>query len=443
MGENIELNEHTIIPILDRFRKPNGNKPRNGKVNHTRRLKTFKNIVSDEWNALKLDEEPDFKLIELIIINSIEELYGSWDQETDETTRRRKARMRDASLLSFGLLDGYYHTKRKVNTWLSDRYNEYLENSDFVKIDYPGEGSYKEIARKDKIRKPGKQPRPLGSLTGFVYDGKEQIASKVFDIIDGKIYKGYLDKDGEAQMFELPKPCYTLKNFPLPTEQEEESDPCQPLVEDALSKNDSSARKTEAFGKKEKQSPKEKYWGKSTDAKLKIKDKDTKDFIIKCSVVALLVIAVISAFARVLIVIHNNNVSQKAVLAALENSSVNQKPSSIRFSNPDEWLPFGQPTNLTVNPSPDDATLDGLRCKSEGDNAHMIEVLSEPGLHIKAIDEFDGSEPCNVSVKAYMEYNDSISDVVTIHVIKDGENEPTGEGELDDKSSGNSSQKAD
>lgn len=133
----------------------------------------------------------------------------------------------------------------------------------------------------------------------------------------------------------------------------------------------------------------------------------------------------------------------KPISLFLARLTESPKPYSIRFSNPDEWLPFGQPKNLTVNPSPDDATLDGLRCKSEGDNAYIIEVLSEPGLHIKAIDEFDGSEPCDVNVKAYMEYDDSISDVVTIHVIKDGQNESTGEGEIHDKSSGDYSQKAD
>ena len=133
----------------------------------------------------------------------------------------------------------------------------------------------------------------------------------------------------------------------------------------------------------------------------------------------------------------------KPISLLLARLTESPKPYSIRFSNPDEWLPFGQPKNLTVNPSPDDAALDGLRCKSEGDDAYIIEVLSEPGLHIKAIDEFDGSEPCDVNVKAYMEYDNSISDVVTIHVIKDGENEPTGEGKIHDKSSGDYSQKAD
>lgn len=181
--------------------------------------------------------------------------------------------------------------------------------------------------------------------------------------------------------------------------------------------------------------------GGGSSTELNRKDKDTKDFVIKCSVVALLIVAVIAASAWAFIVIHNNNVSQKAILLALEDPKVNRRPYRITFTNPEEWLPFGEPKNLTVKPEPADAALDGLRCKSEGDNAHIIEILSEPGLHIKAIDESEDSEKCDVEVKAYMDYNETISDVVTIHVIKNGENESTGEGEFDDKTPGDSSQK--
>lgn len=156
-----------------------------------------------------------------------------------------------------------------------------------------------------------------------------------------------------------------------------------------------------------------------------------------------IIVFVGSVFALAIMGIGSIFIAQKAISLALENPKVSQKPYRITFTNPDEWLPFGQPKNLTVKPEPADATLDGLRCKSEGNNAHIIEILSEPGLHIKAINESEGSEKCDVEVKAYMDYNETISDVVTIHVIKDGENESTGEGELDDKTSGDFSQRAD
>lgn len=150
-----------------------------------------------------------------------------------------------------------------------------------------------------------------------------------------------------------------------------------------------------------------------------------------------------SIFAFAIIEFLSFVIAQRAISLALEDPKVDQKPYSILFTNSEEWLPFGKTKNLTVKPEPADATLDGLRCKSEGNNAHIIEILSEPGLHIKAINESEDSEKCDVEVKAYMDYNEIISDVVTIHVIKDGENESTGEGELDGKTSGDFSQMAD
>lgn len=181
--------------------------------------------------------------------------------------------------------------------------------------------------------------------------------------------------------------------------------------------------------------------GDESSTELNRKDKDTKDFIIKCSVVALSIVAVIAAFTWAFIVIHNNNVSQKAILLAMENSKVNQKPYSIKFRNPDEWLPFGKSYYLKVDPKPSDGTLEGLRCESK--NPDIIEILSEPELHIQAIKESEDSKECNVRIKAYMSYDKNIKDEMTVHVIKDGQNESTDEGELDDKTPGNSSQKVD
>lgn len=269
---------------------------------------------------------------------------------------------------------------------------------------------------------------------GNIVDVKLQELKNIRQKPVSDMSKDKLEKSGEQGL----KVDSIQDNFPSATERKIL---CPAPEEDASSESDSSAGKTEESGKTEEQRPKEGYRGKSTDSKTKTKNKDTKDFVIKCSVVALAIITVISASARAFIIIHNNNVSQKAVLAALEDPKVDQKPYSILFTNPEEWLPFGKTKNLTVKPEPADATLDGLRCKSEGDNAHIIEILSEPGLHIKAIDESEDSEKCDVEVKAYMDYNETISDVVTIHVIKDGENEPMGTGVLDDKTSGNSSQR--
>ena len=137
-------------------------------------------------------------------------------------------------------------------------------------------------------------------------------------------------------------------------------------------------------------------------------------------------VLIVSVFALAIIGIGGIITTQKAISLAMENSKVNQKPYSIKFRNPDEWLPFGKSYYLTVEPKPSDGTLEGLRCESK--NPDIIEILSEPELHIQAIEESEDSKECNVRIKAYMSYNKSIKDEMTVHVIKDGENEPAGRG---------------
>ncbi len=133
----------------------------------------------------------------------------------------------------------------------------------------------------------------------------------------------------------------------------------------------------------------------------------------------------------------------KPISLFLARLTESPRPYSIEFERTGRWLPYGEDMKLEVKPEPADASLEGLRCGSKGDNAHMIEVLSEQNLHIKAVKESEDSERCPVDIEAYMDYNENIKDVMTIYIIKDGQNESTGEGEIHDKSSGDYSQKAD
>lgn len=133
----------------------------------------------------------------------------------------------------------------------------------------------------------------------------------------------------------------------------------------------------------------------------------------------------------------------KPISLFLARLTESPRPYSIEFERKGRWLPYGEDMKLEVKPEPADASLEGLRCGSKGDNAHMIEVLSEQNLHIKAVKESEDSERCPVDIEAYMDYNENIKDVMTIYIIKDGQNESTGEGEIHDKFSGDYSQKAD
>lgn len=133
----------------------------------------------------------------------------------------------------------------------------------------------------------------------------------------------------------------------------------------------------------------------------------------------------------------------KPISLFLARLTESPRPYSIEFERTGRWLPYGEDMKLEVKPEPADASLEGLRCGSKGDNAHMIEVLSEQNLHIKAVKESEDSERCPVDMEAYMDYNENIKDVMTIYIIKDGQNEPTGEGEIHGKFSGDYSQKVD
>lgn len=201
MSEEIVLTEHTITNILDTIRKPNGNKRKNDVL--------FSDIVPDVWKKLGLEGEPDQAKLENLLINLITSMYDI--RVSDEAQRRDNARKRDFTLLMFGLLDGYYHTKEnsgiKINVTQQQRYEMYLNDDHFVNLDYPSEGTYLEIKNKDKIKKPKRQNRPLNSLTGIVGDCKIEVANKLFGLIQNKSYKQYMEQ------VDLPEPYYTLEHF--------------------------------------------------------------------------------------------------------------------------------------------------------------------------------------------------------------------------------------
>lgn len=420
MSGKTKLNEDTIIPILDKLRKPNGDKPRNGKIDPNKKLKTFADVVSDQWEALEIEGEPNPKLLELMIIKSVEIAYGDWEQEKEANVSRMKAKIRDATLLSFGLLDKCPHTRDGINVWLKERYENYLDSPDFdfMDLEYYGEGTYQEVKKRTK---KGKQPRPLNKLTSLSGTGRDVMALELLKIIQTKIYKQYLDKDENVLAYELPKPCFNLNNFSPITKSEEV---------DITAERE--RKKIQESGEKHKDKPiepdsPEPPTPEPDNMLLKITGWIKTTFRIGL---------ILASFLAVILLI-------KPISLFLSRLMESPTPYRIEFERTGRWLPYGEEMDLKVKPEPADASLKGLRCNSKGDNSHMIEVLSEQNLHIKAIKEPENSERCPVELEAYMDYNEDIKDVMTIYIIKDGQNESTGEGELYDKSSGNYSQKAD
>ena len=225
-----QLNEKIVEGVLDHLRKPNGRKLKNDKL--------FSEIVPYAWEMFGFKGDSNQTKLELLLINITIEIYDIEAQEEKE--RQKNARLRDCTLLTFGLLKGYYHTEekdgKKVNVPLRVRYENYLNNSDFIKLDYPGKGTYQEIKEQHKIgkrkkveegnKKNGKsQNRPLNLLTHRAGDGMEEVAKKLLALIENGSYEKYMQtpmKDNNAKIQAiLPELCYTLEKFSPDTAESE------------------------------------------------------------------------------------------------------------------------------------------------------------------------------------------------------------------------------
>ena len=212
MGKNFELTEFNILDVIDEIRKPNGHKHKNDR--------TFAWIVPDVWDKLGLEGESSQILLERLLINLILTMYDA-GQTTSNEEKRNKAKQRDFSLLMFGLLDKYRHTEvengRTVNIPSEKRYEKYLNDGHFIRLDYPGEGSYQEIKAREKITRPGRQNRPLNALTRAISDCKKEIGAELFKVIQDNSYKNYMaiTENGKIAGTEVtfPQLYYTKDNF--------------------------------------------------------------------------------------------------------------------------------------------------------------------------------------------------------------------------------------
>ena len=243
MEEHLVLNKDSVKKVLDLLRKPNGNKKSNAKK--------FEDVVPVAWKKLGLKGNPSPVDLEKLLINLILKLYDVENAE-DIEEKPKIAQKRDFSLLSFGLLDGYYHTEekngQKVNIPSEERYERYLNDGYFIEFRYSDEGSYQDIKIKDKNRNiiaKSAQPRPLNNLTKIAGECKDEIAKELLKLIKEEKYKQYIDKsqgtDNTDTPLVLPKPCYTLKNFPPKvSESESESDPTDnPSRDDNIAQEES------------------------------------------------------------------------------------------------------------------------------------------------------------------------------------------------------------
>ena len=205
MEEHLVLNKDSVKKVLDLLRKPNGNKKSNAKK--------FEDVVPVAWKKLGLKGNPSPVDLEKLLINLILKLYDVENAE-DIEEKPKIAQKRDFSLLSFGLLDGYYHTEekngKKVNIPSEERYERYLNDGYFIEFRYSDEGSYQDIKIKDKNRNiiaKSAQPRPLNNLTKIAGECKDEIAKELLKLIKEEKYKQIL---GSKQ-----RQCFMEDKFPI------------------------------------------------------------------------------------------------------------------------------------------------------------------------------------------------------------------------------------
>jgi len=186
--------------------------------------KSFAIVVEEKWKELGMQDEANPALFEDIIIQVVEKLYNHNNSKLTDKELRKRAKRHDISLLMFGLLDGYYHTKivgnGKENVAQAERYEQYLHKGDFVKLDYSGQGSYEEIKEATRLQnkqdKSYRQPKPLNALIHIAGECKKEICPALTELIQSGNYEkstnATFDKE-TGQRVDLPKPAYTLKSF--------------------------------------------------------------------------------------------------------------------------------------------------------------------------------------------------------------------------------------
>lgn len=394
MKEKFTLTEFNIVYVLDEIRKPNGNKKSN--------TKTFEDIVPAVWKKLGLGKNPYPIALEKLLINLILNIY---DVEKAESIKEKRetSKNRDISLLMFGLLDGYYHTKekdgKKINVPSEERNESYLNNSDFIKLDYPGEGTYQEIKIKDKKRKTksdSAQPRPLNKLTKIAGECKKEIGINLFELIKNESYKDYMgklqDMDNASDSIDLPKPCYTSYSF-QPEASESGSDPTENLSgESSIAQGDN--RNTEGLqtdpiltGYDEG----EKDWGKQIAEELA---KVTKKLYCTNIIFAVLVVALILFF-----IIYFRQTKEpsmddtipvaNSILSSAEASSDNSllvEMETFSIDENDKVIPLapGYSRGLPIkNPEPSNADMSTLKVESSDES---IVLWDKERLSLTALD---------------------------------------------------------
>lgn len=428
----------------------------------------FEDIVPELWSAFKLKGKSDLASFEAFLIKVIIDIYEVKIGNLGYTNRSN-AKKRDSCLLAFGLLRGYYHTDIKdgnrKHIKLDDRRIEYLNSSDFTMIDYGR--PYKEIEAEEKIAKPGKQPTPLNTLNSSnnkrvdelikhlqhlvkrdrvqsLMDGADafvqpfilpngELEKQVVDLI---ITEELLDKQ-KVRRVVLPEPIYTLANFSRQSDQDIEPAKDNPQEAPQQRNANEGQSSDDLLSQKEKENIRESL-SEQNNRQEQIEPSQAADAGSEVEIVpeptpesasvprknewASRLVKFLKNPKHIIIVLLTFFVPCLVILIVMNFSENIISPGSIRFVNEEIFLPLGSSHTLSIETKPDDADLSQLECESS--NPDVVKVISKRNLHIRAADSIKDDDERKVYIKAYMSFDDSIRDEMTVQIIESGVNDP-------------------
>lgn len=207
------MSADTINGLLTNMRGPSGTRA-DGEDN-----KFFKDYLTDAWKVFGFTGKQDLLSFEAFLIEAITCAIIPKPDTVSKERYKIAMRRKDICLLSFGLLAGYCHTSKDgVQYSASQRHEQYLKKnmSDFIAITYfdsllPNNYDVDMYQKKAKDIIPKDDERCRRLVAGYL--SKENNCQKCLAVGVKKFIK---ENEKGEKYIDLPKPCYTLENFPPP-----------------------------------------------------------------------------------------------------------------------------------------------------------------------------------------------------------------------------------
>lgn len=376
----------------------------------------FEDYLSDAWEILDLDGNKNLFSLEALLIEAV--LNITINKRSSKTTSQKC----DAYLMVLGLLKGYPHTNEDGTVYaITDRHKDYLFYSDYMEL------IRHTLKRTDNIDINDSQSKPRQNISHDDTRCREYLAGYLSNKQEClKCLKDGLNKHTEIitlsdgrkkRQIKLPEPCFTLKNFPILTEQE--SEPTQASSEEDKDSNNTVEKDIIESGDGEggeTVSPQPEPPTNPPPEPPKPK-KDIKDIllIIVISILGIVTVASIIILGMCALYNKNNAEEKNSSTAEAVEDARNQKAQEITILNKDNLssLHLGEKAYIAVETDPRELNPHELWYISS--NPSVVAVKDDHDGQIKAAEQLvDGVE--NRSDITVKDPDSGAQDSITIFV---------------------------